>query len=79
LYKLVYLEWEDASYVANQYAPEAIDDDPFIVKTIGWLVKETRQRFHLACEEHVTTGQVKHILSIPKNYVRRKKILNIKL
>lgn len=70
--KLMYVEWVDA------VADVGWDDEPektsiSIIKSVGWLVKDTKEEIVLAAD--YSEGDTNRRMAIPKAWVRNKKTI----
>lgn len=83
--KLIYIEWADSVSSGSQwYSKEELKDwdtdDFWIVKQVGFVIKETKE-FILLCSQYrppnhfVTDGDYGHLQKIPKTWIRKRKIL----
>lgn len=70
--KLMYVEWVDAvADVGWDYEVEATKIS--LVKSVGWLVRETKDEIVLAAD--YSDGDTNRRMAIPKSWVRNKKPL----
>lgn len=70
--KLMYVEWVDAvADVGWDYEVEATKIS--LVKSVGWLVRETKDEIVLAAD--YSDGDTNRRMAIPKSWVRNKKAL----
>jgi len=85
--KLLYIEWCDATskvgpWVTKQEAIDWADSEHWVVKCVGWVVKETKE-YLLLCQQmsptdDYTQEQLGTIYKIPKTWIRVKKYLLVK-
>ena len=85
--KLIYIEWTDA-YCSNydewRTLEECLDwaeDYKWIVKQIGWVLKETDKYILLASKKNDICQEAKPqyslLTKIPKTWIKKTKIINI--
>lgn len=68
---IVEVEWEDASFREALLTPEAARlDEPYLCKTVGWLVAKDKHRIRLAMHQ-INDGRVRDLMVIPMALVRR--------
>lgn len=70
--KLYYLEWKDHSGGSGWRETSEIDPDTLIVKSVGWIVAETRD-LYLTCAAMDSPGSTVNYLKILKNCITKKK------
>ena len=68
--KLVYVEWEDATYSDETALPGDIGDEPYIITSIGWLATESKTKLIIETEIH--GPRFKHHFSIPKKNIKKR-------
>ena len=87
--RLIYLEWCDAiSNTIGWHTKEDLEnggwdsDDVWIVKQVGWVYKETSKYILLISQvkpgDIFTEEQYAHIEKIPKTWIIKRQIINIK-
>ncbi len=83
---LIYLEWADTIGCGNSWIPKSelnewIDDSEWIIKTIGWVLREDDKFIVLAHQikpaDSFTEEQYGHIQKIPKTWIRKREIINL--
>jgi len=63
--KIVLVMWKDAH--ADQ--SDDIDDEPYIVRSVGWLIPN-KKRGHVTLAQSIGDGgHIDHILHIPKGMI----------
>lgn len=83
--KLVYIEWCDAlsnsSWRSREEAEEWGDTDNWIVRNVGWLLKETKEYILFSSrwnvESKYSDEQWGLLQKIPKTWIRKRKVLNV--
>ncbi len=84
--KLIYIEWADAISSGSVWIEKSalegwIDNTEWIVKQVGWLLKETDKFILIASQlkpsDWFTEEQYGHIQKIPKTWIRKRKVLNL--
>ncbi len=82
-YKLVYIEWEDASdengWWTRERAIAWANSGDERVRDVGWLIHETKNYILLAPRLLCQEGRelVGHPMRIPKPWIRKRKVLKI--
>ena len=83
--KLIYIEWADAISSGAGWVNETdlkrwIDDSEWIIKQVGWVLKENNKFLTIASqikpEDAFTETQFGHIQKIPKTWIRKRKDLS---
>ena len=84
--KLIYLEWADAIGCGNSWITKAelnewIDDSEWIIKSVGWVLREDDKFIVLAQqikpEDNFTGEQYGHLQKIPKTWIRKRKVIKL--
>lgn len=79
--KPVYIEWCDAIASGLEWADAEVVKDwgkksEWVVREMGWLVGETKEYLVIASvwkpEDELCVEQFKHLMKIPKTWVRRR-------
>lgn len=82
--RLVYLEWCDATQNDSSWRTldEAIgwaDNEKWVVKSVGWLLRETKEYLLISnkqsSESEDSYGQFGSVFKIPKTWVRNRHFL----
>jgi len=77
--KIVYIKWFDSFTLAGQKTTEEVmEEKSYIIEDIGFLVGETKEDIRYATSWIGTNEQWKHINSVPKCNIIKKKILGVK-
>ena len=84
-YKLVYLEWGDAlytsSWVSKRHIKEWADSSDWIVKHVGWIIKETSKYIvissRLSLKDDSNGDEFGALQKIPKTWIRKRKTLKL--
>lgn len=83
--KLLYIEWCDAiasglDWTDIDVAKEWAENTDWIVCEVGWVIKETKKYIVIAStykkEDVYTTAQFKHLMKIPKTWIKKRVDLN---
>jgi hypothetical protein len=70
--KLVRVLWRDAHACAETWAdPSALDPEPLVVDTVGWLIEDGKPEHLVVCQSLADSGMVDHVLAIPAGMVVR--------
>jgi hypothetical protein len=78
--KVIYVEWFDAE-TKDEWtclAETKADAELPIIKTVGFLVKRTKDLLIVSCSIDEVNGQVAQTIKIPTRWVKLKKYLVIK-
>lgn len=79
--KLIYIEWGDAisntGWMSFNEALEWGEEEHWIVKNIGWLLKETSSYILLASKYSEGSGEYGLLHKIPKTWIRKRKIIKV--
>lgn len=78
LFKAIYVEWKDACASSGWKEINTADVDPILIKSIGWLVKETKEYLtithgHDTEPPHLING----FMTIPKAWIQKRKYIKI--
>ncbi len=81
--KLIYIEWADAvsntTWFDDEMAVEWADNTEWVVKQVGWVIKETKEYICIASrrkeEDTNTVAQWGQLEKIPKTWIRKRKNL----
>lgn len=65
---IVLVEWLDASFQSGPVTVEQLSE-PFIVRSVGLLVQETKERISLAQSFTIHKDEFQEVLHIPKLYI----------
>ena len=80
--KLVYLEWGDAisntGWMSKEDALEWGEEQHWLVKNVGWLLKETKDYILLAAKYSDGSGEYGLLHKIPKTWIKRREAISIK-
>jgi len=84
-YKLVYIEWADATSNSGWFTEEEMKDwvktSAWVVKQVGWVFEETPKYIALygSIVDGVRDREVRYgqIQKIPKTWIRKRKVLKI--
>lgn len=80
-YPLVYLEWADAISDTGWMKEETLFEwgktDDWIVKNVGWLLKETKEYILLTSKYSEITKEWGLMHKIPTTWIKKKKLLKI--
>jgi len=85
--KLIYIEWCDAIYNARWFHEDEVkqwaENSDFTIKEVGWVIEETDKYIVLGCgkkeADENTDVQYLGVHKIPKGWVKKRKIIKIKL
>lgn len=87
-YKLVYIEWQDASSQGGWQTNKEIDkwlaashNDAGFAKQVGWIIRETK-RFIIMSSRHAVDNDYQaeqwgELQKIPKTWIRKRKVIKI--
>ena len=84
--KLIYLEWADAissgaTWHTKSELNEWIEGSEWIIKQVGWLLKETDRYILIAAQlkpdDRFTQEQYGHLQKIPKTWIRKRKVIKL--
>ena len=78
--KLVYVEWVDASsnsgWMSHEEAEKWIEKPNWLVKQVGWILKESKKHLILAGRLETDDCQLVGALQkIPKTWITKRKVL----
>jgi hypothetical protein len=77
--KLIYLEWCDAisntGWMTEKQALRWAEEDQWLVKNVGWIIKETKEYLVLSSKYSEETKEFGLLHKIPKTWVRKRKEL----
>ena len=81
--KVIYIEWIDAitnpNWMTKQETEDWTDNTDWIIRDVGWLIKETKKYIHIASgwkvADDFTEEQFVNHHKIPKGWIVKKKIL----
>lgn len=76
-YDLVEIIWEDASDAEQGWTKDVDDDEPALALSVGFLVKQTKERVYLA-QDLDSEGHHNGRGKIPRGMVRQIKVLRKK-
>jgi len=78
---LIYIEWGDAisntGWVSEDDAVAWADSEDWIVKNIGWVVKETKDYILLAGKYSEGSEEWGLVHKIPKTWIKTRKTIKI--
>lgn len=80
-YRLVEVLWDDAESSTERWASliEVTKDEPTLCISVGWLIKETDTKLHLAASLVLgDSDQVSGHVSVPKLMVKQIRELSVK-
>ena len=80
-FKLVYIEWADSTSISEwKFIDEAIkwaENSVWIVKHVGWIIKETDKYILIGSNIADDGKQVGNLQKIPKTWIRKRKRLYV--
>jgi hypothetical protein len=78
--KIYEVTWRDAHFNPEAFHQPEIEHNtqPYVVKSVGYYVGESKIDFKIAQEIHLNDYRCGHIMSIPHKMIIRKKLLNAK-
>lgn len=82
-FKLVHVEWDDPNALAigtGWLTREQVEGSiPFRVRTVGWIVKETKDLLILAAQQTVPSEGYEDnfdlVMRIPKAVIRKRRVI----
>lgn len=66
---VVLVEWHDAHATSEWTDPSAIDEEPFVVNTVGYLIENGKPNHVVVAQSEGAEGDLDGILSIPTGMV----------
>ena len=80
-YRLIYIEWADAitdtGWKTEKQSIKWAESNDWVVKNVGWLLKETKGYILLAAKYSEITQEYGLLHKIPTTWIRKRKILKI--
>lgn len=74
--KAIYVEWDDACTSAGWFDPETEDMTPVNIKSLGFLIKETKDYITVS-PGNAETGRSCSYLTIPKGWIKKRKYIKL--
>lgn len=77
--KLLYIEWTDSRgcHASWQHVEAIADDEPCKLRSVGWVIKDTRDHIHLAPHIGDDPEQVCGDMIIPKLAITKRRVVKI--
>lgn len=79
--RLIYIEWGDAisntGWMDKEDAIKWGEEEHWLVKNIGWLLKETKDYILLAAKYSDGSGEYGLLHKIPKTWIKKRKDISL--
>ena len=73
--KLEQINWVDARSIDDWVKPQHIDTTDGVVKSVGWVIRETKKTVVLAASYYKLTDAYTSIMVIPKCCIKKRRQL----
>lgn len=78
--KLIWLKWLDSAFLGADFrSPETLNDagEPYMLESAGFLVKQTDAGYFLAGDIDPEDGKYRYLSFVPKDMVKKKRVISI--